>query len=114
MSMTDTRAMRACPQYQKCSAPDCPLDPMYMQRGRRQPGEPTCRAQKPTRIRAAAQGVTRFGGLTSREYAAKARWEALSPEEQAAAIARGKRALRAREGRVEGCEVQVADTPGDS
>jgi len=95
MSMTDTRAMRACPQWQTCAAPDCPLDPKYMQRGQRQPGEPTCRAQRPSRLRAAAQGVTRFGGLTSREHSGKARWEALTPEEQAAARARAKQ-LRTR------------------
>jgi hypothetical protein len=97
MSMTDSTAMRACPQFLKCSAPDCPLDPHYLQRGPRQPGEPTCRAQKPTRLRAAAQGVTRFGGLTSREYAGKARWEALSPEEQEAARARASRLVRRSE-----------------
>lgn len=98
-----TAVMRRCPQWQTCSAPDCPLDPKYMQRGKRQKGEPVCRAQKPTRLRVAAEAeadglTTRFGGLTSREAASKRSWEAKTPEQQEAAISRGKKALAALHG----------------
>jgi len=87
--------MKRCPQFQVCSCNDCPLDPLYEQRGPRDE-ENQCQARKSTRLgivaKAAAAGVEvklPYGGLTRAEYAnqqrsikAKARWEALSPEEK--------------------------------
>jgi len=92
--------MKKCPRRPKCSAPDCPLDPFYGDRGPSFPGEEECRAQRPTRLRivaqAAADGIPtvnalKYGGLTHKEWQseqrsrrAKERIESLPPEERAA------------------------------
>ncbi len=91
----ETALMKRCPQFHYCSANDCPLDPLYEQRGPRDE-ENLCQARKSTRLRivaeAAAEGVEvklPYGGLTHTEHTneqrsikAKAHWEALSPEEK--------------------------------
>lgn len=41
---------RRCPQWHSCSAPKCPLDPLYQERVS-YPDAPRCRAQQPTRLR---------------------------------------------------------------
>ena len=73
-----------CPSFQRCSAPLCPLDPQVELRVYR-PGEPTCRAERPTREAIAARypGVLPWRGLLPKERkrdAGKARWAAL-PED---------------------------------
>ena len=80
--MDDTTLMKRCPQWEKCSAPDCPLDPEYLQRGRTYPGEEKCGAWKSTRVKivqataaewSAAVKALPYGGLTRKEHAAEAR-----------------------------------------
>ncbi len=75
--------------------PDCPLDPLYEQRGRRDE-ENQCQVRKSTRLRIVAEAATEgvemklpYGGLTHEEHTneqrstkAKAHWQALSPEEK--------------------------------
>ena len=94
---------RRCPQWHSCSAPLCPLDPLYHER-RDKPDDPRCRALKSTRLRiveeCTAEGVDTVhylvaGGLTPQEVTrqaasdrGRARWEAMTPEEQEAALAR--------------------------
>lgn len=85
----ETAVMKRCPQFQKCAAPLCPLDPLYEERGKRQPGEEKCRAQKPTRLRivaeALAEGVETaeylpHGGLTPKEFSDRERGKKLKRE----------------------------------
>lgn len=92
-----------CPQYHTCSAPKCPLDQGYHRRADRQAGEEKCRARKTTRLRiveearaeggeaaVAVEGLP-YGGLTGAENrgkGARARWDALTPDQQQAERAR--------------------------
>lgn len=107
-SAWEVAVARRCPSWKRCSAPKCPLDPIYHERIAER-GDPRCRAEKPTRLRivaqCAAEGVetVRYlpaAGLTPREEMGRvagertrARWEAMSPEEQEAERARLSRAL---------------------
>lgn len=90
--------MRRCPQFDRCSAPECPLDPSYPDRVKREPGEPSCTARLSTRLRmverALAEGVPtatalKYGGRSRQEEAAqrrseraKAQWAALPEPER--------------------------------
>ena len=99
MSATEmTAAYHRCPSYDGCSTNRCPLDPLSHLR----PSEPEdlerdCRAHRPTRLRIVAElraeGVDvsglPLGGLTHREdvsrrrsEASRARFEAMTPDEQ--------------------------------
>jgi len=90
---------RECPRFQKCSTNNCPLHPlyMYMHTDRDDP-DPVCTMEKQVRERIGAKysDILRYKGLTSREYGAKLRWEALSPEEQQERIAKAKLNLSIR------------------
>jgi hypothetical protein len=75
---------RECPQFQKCNAPLCPLDPDVSHR-HALPGEPRCRATRRTREAIAARypGELPTGGLKPKEVNAdkrRAKWAALPPE----------------------------------
>jgi len=93
MRATDNKdyPARECPSFQTCGAPICPLDPL-MEKRWAAPGEEECRALRSTREAIAARypGVLPTGGLKLSEIArdkrrakAKARWDALTPEQQA-------------------------------
>jgi hypothetical protein len=92
------QAFYDCPRYPVCGAPICPLDVQMLERF----GDPDenggCAARRATRVAIAARYPDLpTGGLTHAEIArdrrraaAKARWEALSPEEQARRVGRLK------------------------
>jgi len=74
-----------CPRFDACSVNACPLDPQYPDR----PSHPDdferkCTLGKTYRERIAARypGALRFDGLTSREWKARRRVEAMTPEER--------------------------------
>ncbi len=89
--------VRRCPQYDTCSAPQCPLDPLYPTRSHF-PDEADCKALKRTRLEIVEKGVAEgvetaqyltYVGLTVQEDrsrrkadAAKARFEALPEAEK--------------------------------
>lgn len=82
-----------CPQFDSCSCNACPLDPAGLHA---LPGEEPCRATRRTRVAIAE----RYGmaGLTQREIVrdqrrakAKARFEAMTPEQRLELEARLKR-----------------------
>ena len=91
----ETVLKERCPRFHVCGANDCPLDPLYEQRGRRDE-ENQCQVRKSTRLRIVAEAATEgvemklpYGGLTHEEHTneqrstkAKAHWQALSPEEK--------------------------------
>ena len=75
-----------CPRYSKCSANNCPLHPVYPHiLVCPEDGEQKCKVAKNIRIRISSEspGKLKYGGLTSREYTAKQKWESMTPEEQA-------------------------------
>jgi hypothetical protein len=91
--MEDLSAMKECPKFKTCSCNLCPLD---FEKRWPQDEKQDCAARRSTREAIAARhpGLP-TGGLTRREVArdarrtaAKARWDALPPEEQAAKRAR--------------------------
>ena len=86
-----------CPSFEKCSCQKCPLDPDIDKRAVLE-GEDKCRAHKPTRLRIGAKypGLLPMGGLNSREFRNKARWEAKSPAERALIVGRLENALKTR------------------
>jgi hypothetical protein len=73
----------ACPRFEACSVPVCPLDPEQAARVRL-PGEDRCALGRTYRARIAARfpEVLPGRGLFPRELAAVRRWEALSREER--------------------------------
>lgn len=97
---------RACPQYAGCNVNDCPLDPNAATHGGPAeclPGESRCKALRSTR-----EGIAQDHGQVSswawtrrehdrerRRLAAQARWNALSPERQAALRANAFKAAQA-------------------
>lgn len=89
-----------CPSFNKCSANICPLDPDQRLRTYIN-GEDTCHAEKPTRMRIGAKypNLLRFVGLTKREFQARQRWNALSPESRELrlqGLAKARKSLPAR------------------
>jgi len=80
-----------CPRFQRCSCNDCPLDYQMGKRGPVLGSDPKCKATRSTRVAIAARyPELPTGGLKraeivsdKRSAAAKARWDALPPEEQA-------------------------------
>lgn len=60
-----------CPRFDLCSAPKCPLDTFYKERGPKLKGEEVCKLRKSSRLRIAnryPREATPYGGLTGREY----------------------------------------------
>ncbi len=87
--MEDSTLMKRCSQWDTCSAPDCPLDPEYLQRGAKQDGEEDCHTRKSTRLRivaeARAEGVATaaalpYGGLTKKEHGSELRSRRMKAE----------------------------------
>ncbi|MFH1231971.1 MAG: hypothetical protein V1709_10800 [Planctomycetota bacterium] len=74
---------RECPSFGKCSANVCPLDPEQHLRTHIK-GEDVCHAEKPTRMRIGAKypDLLRAGGLTNREFQARKRENALTPQQR--------------------------------
>lgn len=104
--------MVRCPQWDTCSA-DCPLDPLYLERGPADSYVEECTAQRPTRERIVAGAIAegfkphlKYGGRKRKEYNAdnqsrrkKEWWAALSEkekEERKAALARVRPGSRSR------------------
>lgn len=76
-----------CPRYAKCSVNNCPLRPVYPHMlVCPEDKEQKCGVAKSIRVKISAEfpGMLKMGGLTTREYAARQKWESLSPDEQAA------------------------------
>ena len=73
-----------CPSFERCSCNVCPLDPGMADKEALE-GDGVCRAHKPTRLRIGAKYpvLLPLGGLNSREFRNKARWEAKTPAERA-------------------------------
>lgn len=85
-----------CTRFKTCSVNQCPLHPDYpyiFTDG--DDSEPRCTLPKSYRVKVAENfaGVLKFGGLTSREHAAKLKWESMTDEERARIIDRGKKSL---------------------
>jgi hypothetical protein len=88
---------RRCQQWHSCSAPKCPLDPLYEERVS-YPDDPLCRAYKTTRLKIVAEcteeGVDTVKYLVARGLTLpeensrqlgernRARFAAMTPEEQ--------------------------------
>lgn len=75
-----------CPRYSKCSVNNCPLHPVYPHiLVCPEDKELKCGVAKSIRVRISAEfpGMLKMGGLTTREHAAKQKWDSLSPDEQA-------------------------------
>ena len=72
-----------CPSFVKCSCNVCPLDPLAHQK-ERLPGEEGCKAEKPTRMRIGEKypDLLKETGLTHREFQARERQNALTPEQR--------------------------------
>lgn len=90
---------RECPRFKTCSTNNCPLHPLYMYlHTDPDDPEPRCTMEKQVRERIGTKypAILKYQGLTSREYSAKLRWEALSPEEQQERISRAKLNLLTR------------------
>lgn len=95
--MNQNTIAKLCSRWDSCSVNNCPLDPGY-------PILPTlpddsqksCTVEKGVRLRAASKfpGVLKYGGLTTREYAARQHYDALSPEKKAAMVERAKTTLK--------------------
>lgn len=85
-----------CTRFKTCSTNNCPLHidyPDLYTDG--DDTEPKCTLPKSYRIKVAENhtGVLKFGGLTSREHAAKMSWESKTDDERAKIIERGKKSL---------------------
>lgn len=75
---------------------NCPLHPDYPELYTDpDDSDPRCTLPKSYRIKVAEnfKGVLKFGGLTTREYAAKLKWDNMSEDERARIIDRGKKSL---------------------
>ena len=74
---------RECPSFNKCSANVCPLDPEQHLRTHVK-GEEVCHAEKPTRMRIGAKypDLLKERGLTHREFQARERESALTPQQR--------------------------------
>jgi hypothetical protein len=87
---------RKCTRFKTCSTNNCPLHPDYpeLYTDGDDP-EPRCTLPKSYRLKVAENfaGVLKFGGLTSREYAAKMKWDNMTDEERTQIIERGKKSL---------------------
>ena len=108
----ETHLMKRCRHWDYCSA-DCPLDPLYQERGAEY--EEQCTASRRHREGIVAEGKAsgivvklRLGGRTEAEAAkdkrkaqGRAQWEALSEEERQAVIQRTAR-FRLKAGRGKG------------
>src|SRR3989338_5303682 len=70
-----------CPRFQRCNANVCPLDPLSDENETLK-GEEVCRVEKPTRLRIGAKypDLLKMGGFFNREYQARKRYDALTPE----------------------------------
>ena len=97
--MTNTHPETECPRWAKCSVNNCPLTDRYPD----WPTDPTdsepkCTIAKSIRTRIGSQYPTilRLGGLTPREHASKATYDALSPEAKVAMAKRGATLLALR------------------
>ena len=97
LAQFETSVMRRCPRYDRCSAPNCPLDPGYHDRAHRQADEEKCGVAKTIRLRIveeakaealAAVAALPYGGLTAWEYRGRMRWEQMSDEEKARVLSR--------------------------
>jgi len=91
---------RECPSFGKCSANICPLDPEQHLRTHVK-GEDVCHAEKPTRMRIGAKypDLLRFVGLTKREFQARKRENALTPQQRELrlqALTKARKSLLAR------------------
>ena len=91
---------RECPSFGKCSANICPLDPEQHLRTYVK-GEDVCHAEKPTRIRIGAKypDLLRLVGLTKREFQARERENALTPQQKELrlqALVKARKSLPAR------------------
>jgi len=89
-----------CPQFEKCGCNVCPLDPAINEKFALE-GDNKCKAEKPTRIKIAIKyPELPMGGLNSREFRNKARWEAFSPEKKALVLQRLEKARKIQKERV--------------
>ena len=72
-----------CPSFNTCNSNICPLDPFPNDKYKL-PGEAKCKGEKPMRMRIAAKypELLVYKGLTRKQFMARERWEALSPEEK--------------------------------
>jgi hypothetical protein len=83
------KAFKECPQFEKCSVNDCPLDMDERANTLHDDPETKCRAQKSVRMSIAEKYNLQNRGLTYKELSserkskqAKKRWKALSEEEK--------------------------------
>jgi hypothetical protein len=71
-----------CPRFNSCSANNCPLDQSYP-KITTDPNdrEVACPMEKGVRVRISTKhpGVLKLSGLTTREWAAKVRYDSLEP-----------------------------------
>ena len=89
-----------CPSFNNCNVNVCPLDPLSREKERLQ-GEGSCKSEKPTRMRIGAKypDLLPFKGQTKREFQAKERWNALSPEKKELFLQAGVKYQNAFNGR---------------
>ena len=78
-TIAETKWVKNCSRWGKCSIPICPLDPDQELRVKL-PGDPKCTISKNLRYRL-GEGLP-LHGLTKKEYAGRKLWEALSEDEK--------------------------------
>lgn len=96
--MQSHKIAKLCSRWDACSVNNCPLEPEY-------PNlitdpndkEKACTVEKGVRTRAAAKfpGILKYGGLTTREWAGKQRYDALTPAVKSQMAERGRERLKA-------------------
>ena len=85
-----------CPNFKRCSAPLCLLDPDIALRTFL-PGTDKCKAEKPTRVRIAGKypELLPYQGLTRKKFNSKKKWNELSsPEKRDIILQRLKKARK--------------------
>lgn len=119
--MTGKTPDQECPRFDHCSVNKCPLHPNYKNLTTcPEDPETECRAAMRNRMHIAAchQGETAYGGMTEEEWKreerrrqGRARWEALSAEEKAKLVERGKKGLAKFRGMREGTDPASPPAP---
>jgi hypothetical protein len=94
---------KKCARFNRCACNKCPLDPEYPRR-ETHPDDPetVCKLAKSRRIAIGSKypDLLPYGGMTTREFSAKKRYENLTPEERAQMAAAGKKALLSLRGKI--------------
>jgi len=82
--------MKKCPRFDRCNAPDCPLD-LNLDKITRLKDEPKCDLPKRRRMKIAEGSTLMRRGMTKKEWGGYMSWQKLTPAQKRAKSANLKR-----------------------